>query len=263
MAEIATDPTGEGDKKVGPGKKGLTGKNKWYVVGALGVVAVLVFFFVSRSNSNATTSGTASDGSTLDPATAAALQSALQSQAANGLTASGGGFSGSTGDTGPAGATGPAGPAGPAGPTGGTTGTGTTSGPTVTVPNVVNMRVTPALAALAAKGLVGHASSPRNPVSEYTVNSQTPGAGSKVKVGSTVDIGIAQVGATAKTASTTTTNANGSTNGGSYTVKPGDTLTTIAAKLNLAGGEQALYNGNRAVIGANPAVIHPGQRLKL
>lgn len=262
MVDVAKDSTGEGDKKVGPGKKGLTGKNKWYVIGGLGIVAVLVFFFVSRSNSNATTSGTAASGSTLDPATAAALQSALQSQAANGLTAGGGGFTGSTGDTGPAGPTGPTGPAGPTGPTGGTTG-GTTTGPTVTVPNVVNMRVTPALAALAAKGLVGHASSPRNPVSEYTVNSQTPGAGSKVKVGSTVDIGIAQVGATAKTASTTTTNASGSTNGGSYTVRPGDTLTSIASKLNLAGGEQALYTANRAVIGGNPSLIHPGQRLKL
>lgn len=105
-------------------KKGLlTGKNKWYVVGALAVIAVLVFVFVRKSNSNAAGS-TSATGSSLDPATEAALQSALQAQAANGLTASGGGTAGAQGDTGPAGPAGPTGPAGPAGPAGATGATG-------------------------------------------------------------------------------------------------------------------------------------------
>jgi LysM repeat protein len=104
-------------------KKGLlTGKNKWYVVGGLAVVAVLVFFFVSRSNSSG--SSTTASRTNLDPATQAALQSALQAQAAGGLTSAGGG--GTTGDTG---ATGPAGPAGPAGPTGATGNAGSGSSP--------------------------------------------------------------------------------------------------------------------------------------
>ena len=52
MAEAVKDPGGEGDKKVGP-KKGLTtGKNKWYLVGGLGLIAILVFVFVRKSNAN-------------------------------------------------------------------------------------------------------------------------------------------------------------------------------------------------------------------
>jgi hypothetical protein len=50
---------------------------------------------------------------------------------------------------------------------------------------------------------------------------------------------------------------------GTYTVQPGDTLSGIAAKLNIAGGFEALYQLNRDVIGPNPDVIHPGEVLKL
>ena len=44
----------------------------------------------------------------------------------------------------------------------------------------------------------------------------------------------------------------------SYTVKPGDNLSDIAAwfELNGFGG---LYEANRSVIGANPDLIRPGQ----
>jgi resuscitation-promoting factor RpfA len=113
MDNPAKDPAGE--QKVGPKGNMLSGKKKWYVIGGLGALAVLVFYFVSRSNSAAaggsttTTSGT----SGLDPATEAALQSALQAQA--GSAYGGGGVEGSTG---PAGATGPAGPRGKRGKTG-------------------------------------------------------------------------------------------------------------------------------------------------
>ena len=47
-----------------------------------------------------------------------------------------------------------------------------------------------------------------------------------------------------------------------YTVQAGDTLSGIAQKLGL-GGWQALYDANRATIGANPNVIKPGQVLVL
>lgn len=43
-----------------------------------------------------------------------------------------------------------------------------------------------------------------------------------------------------------------------YTVKPGDNLTIIAAWFHLHG-YGALYDANEAVIGANPSLIHPGQ----
>lgn len=116
----AKDPAGE--QKVGPDgkKKGgmLTGKNKWYVVGGLGLIAVLVFVFVSRSNS-AGTGAASTTGTAMDPATQAALQSALQGQAAGALAGQG-----EAGASGPAGSTGPAGPRGKRGKTGATGATG-------------------------------------------------------------------------------------------------------------------------------------------
>lgn len=109
-------PDPEGEEKVGPkGKKSglMTGKYKWWVVGGLGLVAILVFVFVRKSNASASggTSGTSGTGTTaMDPATQAALQSALQGQSAAGYAYQAA--------TGPAGVAGPAGPAGPAGAAG-------------------------------------------------------------------------------------------------------------------------------------------------
>jgi LysM repeat protein len=48
-----------------------------------------------------------------------------------------------------------------------------------------------------------------------------------------------------------------------YVVRPGDTLSGIAAALGVRGGWQALYAANRTVIGADPDVIHPGTVLVL
>ena len=48
-----------------------------------------------------------------------------------------------------------------------------------------------------------------------------------------------------------------------YVVQPGDTLSGIAAALDVRGGWQALYETNRPVIGADPDVIHPGTVLVL
>lgn len=112
-------------------KKGLKSKNaKWWLVGGLGLVAVLVFFFVSRSNkSGGSATGAGSANTAMDPATQAALQSALQSQAAAGAT-----YQAATGPSGPAGTAGPAGPVGPAGATGKTGPAGTPAGPPKTHP---------------------------------------------------------------------------------------------------------------------------------
>jgi LysM repeat protein len=48
-----------------------------------------------------------------------------------------------------------------------------------------------------------------------------------------------------------------------YTVKPGDSLSGIAAKLHYPGGWQALYAKNKGVIGSNPNLIKPGEVLSL
>ncbi|MFC7217493.1 peptidoglycan DD-metalloendopeptidase family protein [Streptomyces polyrhachis] len=48
-----------------------------------------------------------------------------------------------------------------------------------------------------------------------------------------------------------------------YTVRPGDTLHGIAVAHRVRGGWSALYERNRQVIGADPDLIMPGQRLTL
>src|SRR5882724_6171674 len=48
-----------------------------------------------------------------------------------------------------------------------------------------------------------------------------------------------------------------------WTVRPGDTLSAIAAALELPGGWQSLYAANRRAIGPNPDLIRPGTVLAL
>jgi hypothetical protein len=45
-------------------------------------------------------------------------------------------------------------------------------------------------------------------------------------------------------------------------VQPGDNLSVIAAWFNLHG-YGALYEENKAVLGDNPSLIHPGQRITI
>ncbi|MEV5603514.1 transglycosylase family protein [Streptomyces sp. NPDC052299] len=49
----------------------------------------------------------------------------------------------------------------------------------------------------------------------------------------------------------------------SYTVTPGDSLSGIADDQHLQGGWQRLYAANRTVVGDDPDLIFPGQRLTL
>ncbi|MDQ0792485.1 transglycosylase family protein [Streptomyces sp. B1I3] len=49
----------------------------------------------------------------------------------------------------------------------------------------------------------------------------------------------------------------------SYTVERGDSLSGIASAERVQGGWQRLYTANRAVVGADPDLILPGQRLSL
>ncbi len=49
--------------------------------------------------------------------------------------------------------------------------------------------------------------------------------------------------------------------GGSYEVQPGDTLARIAATNGISW--QDLYAANREVVGGNPALIYPGQSLRI
>ncbi|MFJ6946006.1 peptidoglycan DD-metalloendopeptidase family protein [Streptomyces wuyuanensis] len=48
-----------------------------------------------------------------------------------------------------------------------------------------------------------------------------------------------------------------------YTVVAGDHLSKIAAEQDVAGGWKKLYADNRAAVGGNPSLIHPGLKLSL
>jgi resuscitation-promoting factor RpfA len=50
--------------------------------------------------------------------------------------------------------------------------------------------------------------------------------------------------------------------GQTYTIQSGDTLSTVASKLNIAGGWQKLADANTATI-SNPDLVFPGQVLNL
>ncbi|RKR12678.1 transglycosylase family protein [Arthrobacter oryzae] len=53
-----------------------------------------------------------------------------------------------------------------------------------------------------------------------------------------------------------------SVSGQTYTIRSGETLSTIAAKLNISGGWQSLADANAATI-SNPNLVFPGQVLQL
>ncbi|MGC4976811.1 transglycosylase family protein [Streptomyces sp. DT199] len=48
---------------------------------------------------------------------------------------------------------------------------------------------------------------------------------------------------------------------GDYIVGVGDSLWSIADSLDVSGGWHALYDGNEKAVGADPNLIHPGQKL--
>jgi LysM repeat protein len=50
--------------------------------------------------------------------------------------------------------------------------------------------------------------------------------------------------------------------GETYTLKPGDTLSTVADKLGIEGGWQSLADANLATV-ANPDLVFAGQVLQL
>ncbi|MER5790671.1 transglycosylase family protein [Streptomyces sp. NPDC001980] len=63
--------------------------------------------------------------------------------------------------------------------------------------------------------------------------------------------------------SATSSGRHASRDSGTYTVRDGDTLASIADSLDLDGGWRALYDANKADIGTDPNAIAPGQTLKL
>jgi anaerobic selenocysteine-containing dehydrogenase len=113
----------EANEKTGPNPAKKNQNTKWYLVGGLAVIALLVFIFVRKSNSNATAGTTAASSGYGSTAASNMLASILPY-----IGSSGGGEYGGYGTTG---AQGPAGPAGPVGKTGATGKTGASANPTM------------------------------------------------------------------------------------------------------------------------------------
>ncbi len=68
--------------------------------------------------------------------------------------------------------------------------------------------------------------------------------------------------AAATTSTRTTASATTSTPSGvGYTVRSGDSLSTIAVNQKVSGGWPALYAANRVTVGSDPDVLRVGQRL--
>lgn len=127
MAELPSEKR-EANEKIP--KSGTLNKYRWYIIGGLALLAVLVFYFVNKSKANAasTTGGTSSLAAMgIDPATGVPYAQEYSNAFGGGLGLSpyGGGGGGGGGFTGPRGPTGSTGPAGPSGKKGRTGKTGT------------------------------------------------------------------------------------------------------------------------------------------
>jgi hypothetical protein len=92
-----------------------------------------------------------------------------------------------------------------------------------------------------------HASGSGSSSGSSSAGSSSPSGGASGKSGSATG-GPASSGAAAPA-------------GADYTVQAGDTLSGIAARHGVDGGWQRLYQRNQEVIGADPNLIIPGQKL--
>jgi Collagen triple helix repeat (20 copies) len=137
MPDLVTDSGSKEANEKHP-KKGKLGKYKWYIVGALAVIAVLVFYFTRSSAANSSSANTADDSAAqtaaagIDPSTGIPYASEYGS----------GGSDGSIGPAGPAGPTGATGAKGAKGAKGATGKTGKT-GKTGTIKKIIKKKKTP------------------------------------------------------------------------------------------------------------------------
>ena len=92
-------------------------------------------------------------------------------------------------------------------------------------------------------------------------SSTTYRAGSSAR-SSTVDRSTTWRPSRSERRSAPSTSDAGRTVGGSYVVRSGDTLSTIAAKHRVEGGWRAVYALNRGTV-EDPDLIFPGERLRL
>jgi resuscitation-promoting factor RpfA len=202
------------------------GQMKWLIIGGLAIVAILVFYFVRKSTGSSSSSST----------------SAQQP-----------GSAGTQGNVDPA-----------------------TGYPEGSPADIAALNTYGALGGSPGYGLGGAQNYVEHPgntiysqglaVPSYAVAASSPiGPGNSGATGANApgSTGAAsQAMTTQPTVQPTSAKANHNTNR-TYTVKPGDNLSAIAAQIGIAGGWQSLYKLNQHIIGPNPNLIYPGQKLTL
>lgn len=97
--------------------------------------------------------------------------------------------------------------------------------------------------------------SPGRPVAQPSISSAV--SSTATSVASSTRAVLTSASAPAATAEVTAARLAGRP-AATWTVRPGDTLSAIAAALGVRGGWPALYAANRAAIGPDPGLIHPG-----
>lgn len=248
----------EANEKV-PAKKKNQQLITW-IGGGAALVLVLVIYFANRSSQNAQSEQQAASDSGYAGGTG--IAGAIAELESMGLLGSGGGSSGvgggvgGTGPAGPAGPTGKTGPAGPAGP-GGVSVPPRSPGQTNSqidalirgdIPDLIGM---PAMQAIALLHKFGY---------KTTITGGNFNQNSRNYITSFSGYNNGQVNlatSTKKPALSSSPYASG----GTYTVKAGDTLHSIAQRFQIPGGEANLYAINAGMIGNG--FVHPGMRLKI
>jgi len=165
------------------------------IIGIAGVAALGILWWRSRRNAQAAAgqaaSATAQTVGLQDQL--AQLQEEINQLQAQGIGAgSAGGAAGATGGSGTTGAAPPPSAAPPPGGPRPAPPPGNAPPQMTTVPRVTGQRANFAIGELDSAGLKAHLNQERNPAREYTVTSQTPGAGARVPKGSVVDLAIVQ-----------------------------------------------------------------------
>lgn len=166
MPELVKDGDSKPDGKLGPKGQTKLQKYKWWIIGGLAVVAVLVFYFV-RKNQQGQQQQTNQPG--IDPATGLPYASEY------------GGYGNTGGPNWPSWPWQPRPPGGP-GPGAGK----------VTVPSVIGQNRVESRATLAAAGLVYKQANVVHGTAKAV--SESPAAGQKVNLGSTVTVTMQEVG---------------------------------------------------------------------
>jgi hypothetical protein len=107
----------------------------------------------------------------------------------------------------------------------------------------------------------GSSTTPSTPASEGTGTGKHRGASAEHTSDTGVDAGRQKDSAGRHAARDS--GASGDTSEGSYTVRLGDSLTSIADSLAVNGGWNELYTENEKTVGSDPDLILPGQSLEV